>query len=134
MTTHDFDDAVAALDHAKASADHRYCPAIGDILARVGDKWSMMVVMRLLDGALRFNALKREIGGISQQMLSRTLRALERDGLVERTVHATVPVQVDYALSPLGHSLAEPVRLLGAWAFAHRPVIEQARARYDAQE
>lgn len=112
----------------------RSCPAVADILARVGDKWSMLVVMTLLEGTMRFNALKREIGTISQQMLSRTLRALERDGLVVRTVHATVPVQVDYTLSPLGLSLSGPVRQLGEWALDNRVVIEASRAGYDRQE
>ena len=118
---------------AAAGAASQQCTAIGDILARVGDKWSMLVVMQLLGGAMRFNALKREIAGISQQMLARTLRALERDGMVTRSVRSTVPVQVDYALTPVGHSLSLPVRELGAWALAHRSAIERSRQRYDAQ-
>ncbi|TCM43266.1 helix-turn-helix domain-containing protein [Novosphingobium sp. ST904] len=107
------------------------CRVIGDILSRVGDKWSMLVVMTLLEGDLHFNELKREINGISQQMLSRTLRALERDGLVVRTVHASVPVRVEYSLSDLGRSLSQPVQALGSWAFANRPAIEASRSVFD---
>lgn len=110
------------------------CRVIGDILSRVGDKWSMLVVMTLLEGDLHFNQLKRAIGGISQQMLSRTLRALERDGLIVRTVHPSVPVRVEYALSELGHSLSRPVKELGAWAFANRPAIEASRSVFDGRE
>lgn len=108
------------------------CRLVGDILARIGDKWSMLVIMTLLEGPLRFNELKRAIRGVSQQMLSRNLRALERDGLVTRTVHAEVTVRVEYALSDLGRSLSAPVAALGAWAFASRPAIEASRTRYDA--
>lgn len=109
------------------------CRMVGDILARVGDKWSMLVVMTLLEGNRHFNELKRGIEGISQQMLSRTLRALERDGLVVRTVHASVPVRVEYALSDLGRSLAEPVKALGAWAVTNRVSIEASRSIYDSR-
>lgn len=109
------------------------CRVIGDILSRVGDKWSMLVVMTLLEGDRHFNELKRAIDGISQQMLSRTLRALERDGLVLRTVHPSVPVRVEYALSDLGRSLSLPVKELGAWAFANRPAIEASRNFFDSR-
>ncbi|WP_207912894.1 helix-turn-helix domain-containing protein [Novosphingobium sp. PhB57] len=109
------------------------CRVIGDILSRVGDKWSMLVVMTLLEGDRHFNELKRAIDGISQQMLSRTLRALERDGLVLRTVHPSVPVRVEYALSDLGRSLSLPVKELGAWAFANRPEIEASRNFFDSR-
>lgn len=110
---------------------HRNCRAVSPILARVGDKWSMLVVMTLREQPLRFNELKRAVDGISQQMLTRTLKGLERDGLVARTVHPTVPPQVEYRLTDLGHSLAEPVRRLGDWAFSNLPVIYANRERYD---
>ena len=107
------------------------CAAVNDVLARVGDKWSVRVVMSLAGGSQRFNALRRGIAGISQRMLTRTLRALERDGLVERTVTPSVPPRVDYALTPLGESLTGPVAQLGNWAMANIDRIEAARALYD---
>ncbi|MCW4461413.1 helix-turn-helix transcriptional regulator [Sphingomonas sp. BT-65] len=110
---------------------HRDCQSVTGILARVGDKWSMQVVMSLRAQPHRFNELKRAVDGISQQMLTRTLKGLERDGLVARTVHPTVPPQVEYRLTDLGHSLAEPVRHLGEWALGHLPVIYANRERYD---
>ncbi len=125
-----------AAGHAPAGEvvhSARSCRMVGDILARVGDKWSMLVVMTLLEDNRHFNELKRGIEGISQQMLSRTLRALERDGLVVRTVHASVPVRVEYALSDLGRSLSEPVKALGAWAVTNRPSIEASRSFYDGR-
>lgn len=109
------------------------CKAVNDILARVGDKWSMQVVMSLTGGSLRFNELLRAIDGISQRMLTRTLRGLERDGLVDRKVTPSVPPRVDYTLTPLGSSLTEPVGALGAWAMANRPAVDAARTRFDAQ-
>lgn len=114
--------------HDPASKD---CRLVGDILSRVGDKWSMLVVMTLLDEPLHFNELKRAVQGVSQQMLSRTLRALERDGLVVRTVHLGVPVRVEYALSDLGRSLSRPVKALSAWAVESGPAIEDSRKVYD---
>lgn len=107
------------------------CRAVNDILARVGDKWSMQVVMTLADGPVRFNELRRAIDGISQRMLTRTLRALERDGLVWRAVTPSVPPRVDYSLTDLGRSLREPVLALGSWAMANRETIEAARAEFD---
>jgi DNA-binding HxlR family transcriptional regulator len=102
------------------------------VLARVGDKWSVLIVRALGPGSRRFNDLKRDIGGISQRMLSLTLRGLERDGLVTRTVFPTVPPRVEYALTPLGRSLWDPVEALGAWAQRHHPEIAAAQRRYDA--
>ncbi|MEG3159410.1 helix-turn-helix domain-containing protein [Sphingomonas sp. LB2R24] len=102
------------------------------VLNIVGDKWTVMIVMVLRIRPHRFNDLKRSIGGISQQMLTRTLKALERDGMIVRTVHPTVPPKVEYALSDLGISLAQPVRQLGDWAEAHMDRIEGNRTRYDA--
>ena len=107
------------------------CRVVGTVLARIGDKWSILVVMTLTDGPRRFNELKRLIGGISQRMLTFTLRGLERDGLVTRTVTPTIPPRVDYELTALGRSLQAPVQALGAWAFANLPAIQHARARFD---
>jgi DNA-binding HxlR family transcriptional regulator len=101
------------------------------VLARIGDKWSVLIVSRLGDGPKRFNELKRDIGGISQRMLTLTLRNLERDGLVTRTVFPTVPPRVDYELTLLGKSLLVPVSALGAWALNNRGKIEEAQARFD---
>ena len=99
---------------------------MASVLARVGDKWSVFVIMMLIDGPLRFNELKRMIGGISQRMLTLTLRGLERDGLVTRTIFPTIPPRVDYELTDLGRGLSKPVQALGKWAFDHRP---RSRAR-----
>jgi DNA-binding HxlR family transcriptional regulator len=107
------------------------CRAVSGILARVGDKWSVLIVMLLGDGPKRFSEIKRLVGGISQRMLTLTLRGLERDGLVSRTVFAAVPPRVDYALTDLGRSLWEPVEALGLWARAHQEEIETARRRFD---
>jgi DNA-binding HxlR family transcriptional regulator len=107
------------------------CRAIGDVLARVGDKWSVLVVSRLGDGPVRFNELRRSIGGISQRMLTLTLRGLERDGLITRTVFPTVPPRVDYALTALGRDLLNPVSALGAWAIRNQSKIARAREQFD---
>ncbi|UWQ32116.1 helix-turn-helix transcriptional regulator [Leisingera sp. M527] len=108
------------------------CSRINEVLSRVGDRWSVLVVISLAQyGVLRFNELKRNLG-ISQRMLSLTLRSLERDGLVSRTYYPTIPPKVEYALSPLGESFREPLRALGLWALEHLPVIDAARAEFDA--
>src|SRR6202161_1759153 len=107
------------------------CRAISDVLARVGDKWSVLVVTRLGRGPLRFNELRRTIGGISQRMLTLTLRGLERDGLVTRTVFPTIPPRVDYALTSLGRDLLEPVSALGEWATRNQAKIARAREKFD---
>jgi DNA-binding HxlR family transcriptional regulator len=104
---------------------------VSELLARVGDKWTVLVVYVLGRGARRFNELRREIGGISQRMLTLTLRGLERDGMVTRSVTATIPPRVDYALTDLGRSLLGPVAELGEWAKRNRARIDKARARYD---
>ena len=109
------------------------CAAVGPLLARVGDKWSMLVVMLLGPGPRRFNELKRAVTGVSQRMLSLTLRRLERDGLVSRTVTPTVPPRVDYALTGLGHSLHLTVDELARWAIANRPAIIEAQRGYDGR-
>ena len=91
----------------------------------------MLIVMLLEPGKLRFNEIKRRVGGISQRMLTVTLRGLERDGLVLRTVTPCTPPRVDYELTELGHSLAHAVQVLGQWAFVHRGKVEQARRAFD---
>src|SRR5664279_426545 len=108
------------------------CRAVSEVLARVGDKWTVLVVSTLGDGPKRFNGLRRALGSISQRMLTLTLRGLERDGLVTRTVFPTVPPRVDYELTRLGKSLLEPVSALGLWARKNRPGIQDARKRFDA--
>src|SRR5277367_6278802 len=109
------------------------CVAVSDVLARIGDKWSVLVVTRLGAGSLRFNELRRTIGSISQRMLTLTLRGLERDGLVTRTVFPTIPPRVDYELTDLGRGLWQPVEALGKWASDHQSEIEGARARFDGR-
>jgi DNA-binding HxlR family transcriptional regulator len=110
------------------------CRGVASILARVGDKWSVFVIMLLGDGPRRFNELKRMVGGISQRMLTLTLRGLERDGLVTRTVFPTVPPRVDYELTDLGRGLSEPVKALGQWAAHHQREIEHARTQFDRRK
>lgn len=113
-----------------ASEDPATCP-IRNVLDRIGDRWSVLILLILADGRpVRFSALKRRIGDISQRMLAQTLRRLEQDGLIVRTVHPTVPPQVDYALSPLGLSLGGPLAALVAWADEKQPQILAARAAY----
>ena len=108
------------------------CRQISEILSRVGDKWSVLIVTRLGDGPKRFSEVRRSIGGISQRMLTLTLRGLERDGMVTRTVYSSVPPRVDYELTPLGRSLLAPVSALGAWALKNQTIIQDARRRFDA--
>ena len=119
---------MAPNPHPHADPD---CLGVSELLGRVGDKWTVLIVKSLETKPRRFNELKREVGGISQQMLTRTLKTLERDGMVARTVHATVPPQVEYALTALGRSLAVPVMALAEWSFAHLPQIHANRAAFD---
>jgi DNA-binding HxlR family transcriptional regulator len=107
------------------------CRAVSEVLARVGDKWTVLVVSTLGDGPKRFNELRKALGSISQRMLTLTLRGLERDGLVTRTVFPTIPPRVDYELTDLGRSLLDPVSELGLWARRNRAAIQQARKRFD---
>ena len=109
------------------------CQDVSEILARVGDKWSVLIVMMLGDGPRRFNELKRMVGGISQRMLTLTLRGLERDGLVTRTMFPTIPPRVDYKLTDLGRSLQTPVKALGLWAMEHKAIIRASRQQFDAR-
>ncbi len=115
------------------SGDHDIegCAPARDVISRIGERWSMLIIIVLGDGSLRFNALKHTINGISQRMLSLTLKNLERDGLVARTVTPSVPPRVDYQLTTLGLSLWKPVRELGQWAIANYEQIEQARSGFD---
>ena len=109
------------------------CRNVSPVLSRVGDKWSVLIVMILATGPHRFNELKRQIDGISQRMLTLTLRGLERDGLVSRTVEPTIPPKVTYDLTELGQSLKEPVEALGKWAIQHIGCIRAAQQRFDAR-
>ena len=108
------------------------CVAICEVLNRVGDKWSAQVVALLRDGSKRFSEIRRSIDGVSQRMLTLTLRGLERDGVVTRTVEPTVPPRVDYELTNLGRTLLDPILALAAWAQEHGGDIHGARQRYDA--
>lgn len=107
------------------------CLAVREVLARVGDKWTVLVISLLGPGPLRFNEIRRRVEGISQRMLTLTLRALERDGMVTRTVYPTIPPRVDYALTDIGRSLLVPVRALEGWAKENRLAIDAARRAFD---
>lgn len=107
------------------------CSRVSEVLQRVGDKWSVLVIMMLGEEPLRFNELKRRIGGVSQRMLTLTLKTLERDGLVLRTVHPTVPPRVEYRLTELGRSLSQPIEALGQWAQRNIANIDRARQAFD---
>jgi DNA-binding HxlR family transcriptional regulator len=108
------------------------CRAVSAVLSRVGDKWTVLVVSTLGDGPRRFNELRKALGSISQRMLTLTLRGLERDGLVTRTVFPTIPPRVDYELTKLGRSLLEPVTELELWARRNRVAMDAARNRFDS--
>lgn len=107
------------------------CRAVSEILQRVGDKWTVLVVGKLGDGPMRFNELRQAVGGISQKMLTTTLRGLERDGFVTRTVFPTIPPRVDYELTQLGRELLVPVFALGEWARQNTARVKEARRRFD---
>ncbi|MFF2546695.1 winged helix-turn-helix transcriptional regulator [Kitasatospora sp. NPDC058063] len=125
---------TAAQRRAAEAADYdaylAECPA-RQLLDRIGDKWASLVVNALADGPLRYSGLRRRLAGVSEKMLTQTLRALERDGLVGRTVTAGVPARVDYALTALGRDLLPLVRQIKAWAECHMPQVLAARAAYD---
>lgn len=110
---------------------HAHCRLLGQILDRVGDKWTIMAVGALSDGPMRFNAIMRRIGGVSHRMLTLTLRGLERDGMVRRTAYPTIPPKVEYELTALGHSLTEPLAALAHWGEKHSAQIEAARKTFD---
>jgi DNA-binding HxlR family transcriptional regulator len=109
------------------------CRPVSEILARVGDKWTVLVVSLLGDGPMRFTELLRAIDGISQKMLTTTLRSLERDGFCTRTVFPEVPPRVEYELTDLGRDLLVPVKALGEWAIANRERVDAARRRFDGR-
>jgi DNA-binding HxlR family transcriptional regulator len=121
-----------------ASADGRYdvlaaaCPT-RQVINRIGDRWSLLVLYALDGGTLRFQELRRAVEGVSQKMLTQTLRLLERDGLVRRQVYATVPPRVEYSLTPLGRSLAGHIAGIREWAYANMTGIEAARAEFDGR-
>ena len=122
---------IKAIDFFHDSGD---CLLARDVLTRVGDKWSVLTIVLLGDGPKRFNEVKRLVGGISQRMLTLTLRGLERDGLVTRTVYPTIPPRVEYELTPLGRSLRQAVEPLGLWAKSHVLDIHKARYRFDRKK
>ncbi|GAA3481057.1 helix-turn-helix domain-containing protein [Streptomyces yanii] len=128
------DDATLVGDPDPFQWDTREGCEVRQILDRVADKWSLLVIALLDRRKLRFTQLRREIDGISQRMLTVTLRQLERDGLVERTVHAVVPPRVEYELTPLGGTLHTTIRALVTWTEEHQGEIAAARADYDARE
>lgn len=107
------------------------CRTVSDLLSRIGDKWSVLVITYLGEKPMRFNEMRRDIGNISQKMLTSTLRNLERDGLVLRTVTPTSPPRVDYELTPLGHNLLVPVQALAEWAIENIGLIVDARTEFD---
>lgn len=115
------------------SHDTGYCQTAAELLSRIGDKWTVYVVGQLRDGPMRFNEIKRAISGISQRMLTLTLRGLERDGLVTRTVYPTVPPRVEYELTDLGRTLIVPLAGLGEWAVANQQGVLKARRAFDAK-
>ncbi|MBO0911941.1 MAG: helix-turn-helix transcriptional regulator [Acidobacteria bacterium] len=107
------------------------CPAVREVLNRVGDKWSVLVIVHLGEGPKRFSELRRTIDAVSQRMLTLTLKGLERDGMVRRTVYPTIPPRVEYELTSLGRTLLKPIRGLANWAAENREKIQTARERYD---
>jgi len=109
------------------------CRPATEVLQRIGDKWTVLIIIALWDGGMRFSEIRRAIPAISQRMLTLTVRGLERDGLVLRTVTPSIPPRVDYELTPLGRSLGEKVRALGVWATENQPAMEAARQAYDAR-
>lgn len=107
------------------------CQSVGDVLARIGDKWSILTIAMLSRGTMRFSELKRSLGSISQKVLTSTLRGLERDGYVSRTVTPTIPPRVDYELTELGRDVLTPVKVLATWAIENRGRVEISRTEFD---
>jgi DNA-binding HxlR family transcriptional regulator len=120
---------VESGDHAALDSD---CRKVRTVLDRIGEKWSILAIKMLSERPHRFNELRRALHGVTQRMLTLTLRSLERDGLVTRTVTTTVPPRVDYELTPLGLSLGQPIEALTAWALANHDAIAIARDTFDA--
>ena len=121
------------LEAAPARRDTGACLKVTQVLSRIGDKWTVLIIILLRERGYRFNELKRGIDGISQRMLTLTLRNMERDGLVTRTVTPSIPPRVDYELTDIGRSLAGPVRILGDWAFDNLRSIAVAQTTYYAR-
>lgn len=109
------------------------CQLVNDVISLVGDKWSVLIIVLLGGGKRRFSDIKRAVDGISQKMLTVTLRGLERDGYVTRTVYPTIPPKVEYELTDLGRELLVPLRALGQWAIANHARVSAARAAYDGR-
>ena len=112
---------------------HHDCRPVGEILNQIGGKWTVLIINLLSNGPLRFSQIRRMIGGISQKVLTATLRDLEMDGFVTRTVTPSIPPRVDYELTELGRDLQKPLDLLGKWAIDNRPKVLEARERYFAE-
>ena len=123
----------AAIERGPAPRTTGACLQVTQVLGRIGDKWAVLVMMLLYERGYRFNELKRGIAGISQRMLTLTLRNMERDGLVTRTVTPSIPPRVDYELTDIGLSLAAPVKVLGDWAFENLERIAAAQALFDTK-
>lgn len=109
------------------------CQLVNDVISLVGDKWSVLIIVLLGGGKKRFSAIKRSVDGISQKMLTVTLRGLERDGYVTRTVYPTIPPKVEYELTDLGRELLVPLRALGQWAITNHGRVSAARTAYDVR-
>jgi len=118
----------------EASDSHEGCREVVPTLARIGDKWTVMVVGALSNGPMRYNQIARQVEGISQRMLTLTLKGLEQDGLVSRTMYPTIPPRVDYELTELGRSLIVPLQSLHSWAVEHRPAMLAAREAFAKRE
>jgi DNA-binding HxlR family transcriptional regulator len=118
----------------RVDTSHDDCQAVAETLDRIGDKWTVLVVGVLERGPLRYNEIRRAIDGISQRMLTLTLKHLERDGVVIRTMYPTIPPRVDYELTQLGRNLLVPLRALYDWAVQHRPAMLAARQRFAEKE
>jgi len=124
---------VVTTEPTLSGEDEQVACDIREVLDRIGDKWSVLVVIELAQGVRRFRQLQRAVSGISQRMLTLTLRRLERDALVARTIYPTVPAQVEYTLTPTGLSLIVVLKALADWAAEHRDTVLASRARWDAE-
>ena len=127
------DSSVLVTSKEPVVVDLEQCPIRG-ILDRIGDKWSFLLILKLAKHPHRFGELRREVDDISQRMLTQTLRSLQRDGLISRTVFSTTPPSVEYRLTDLGRSLLEPMRSLVTWADLHQSAIQAARMQFERQE
>jgi DNA-binding HxlR family transcriptional regulator len=125
--------AICVSSQPRCGFSAEVCQSVGEVLARVGDKWSILVIYMLSSQAMRFGELKRSLGSISQKVLTTTLRGLERDGYVTREVTPSIPPRVDYELTKLGRDALKPVEALAMWAILRRKDIETARKRFDVK-